>query len=277
MNIEDYLPKIFKKKKAALVLGGGSARGLAHIGVLKVLEKEKIRFDLIIGTSIGAFIGAFYALGEDVSRAESIAYQFNPRDSLDISLPPKMGLIRGNKIYNLMKDLFGEKEFSDLKIPMAIVATDIENGEEYIFRQGPLADAIRVSCSYPGIFTPQRINGRLLVDGGIINTVPVSVARRLGADVVVAVDVGFCVQAGEIKSIFGIILQAFQITGEELNRYQAMEADLVIKPDLGAINQLDFDSAKIAIQKGEIAAMEKLKILKKKVGIRHNGIQRRWS
>jgi len=265
MNLGGYFSKIFRKKKVALVLGGGSARGFAHIGVLKVFQREKINFDLVVGTSIGAFIGAYYALGEDITRAEDIALKYDVRESLDIMLPPVMGLIKGERIYNVIKDLLGETRFSDTKIPFVAVAADIENGQEYVFTEGSIAEAVRVSCSYPGIFVPQRINNHLLVDGGIVNTVPVSVAKRMGADIVVAVDVGFCVQAGEIKNIFGVILQAFQITGDVLNRYQAMEADIIIKPDLGSINQLDFASAAIAIQKGEIAALEKLKVVKKRV------------
>ena len=268
MSLGDYFSGIFKKKKVALVLGGGSARGLAHIGVLKVLQREKINLDLIVGTSIGGFIGATYALSGDTTKSERAALKFNVRENLDIVMPPAMGLIKGNRIYAIIKEFLGEKEFSDLKIPMAIIATDIENGKEVVFTEGPLADVVKASCSYPGIFTPQRINGQLLVDGGIINTVPVSVARRMGADVVIAVDVGFCVQVGEIKSIFGVILQAFQITGNELNRYQSMQADIIIQPDLGAINQLDFTNARIAIQKGEVAALEKLKEIKKKLKLK---------
>jgi len=265
MKLGDYVSKIFKKKKTALVLGGGSARGLAHIGVLRVLQREKISFDLVVGTSIGAFIGAFYAFGEDIAKAEKAALRFNARDSLDFAIPPSMGLIKGERIRDTIKEFFGGKTFSDLKIPMAVVTCDLENGKEIVFEEGPLVDAVHASCSYPGIFVPQRIDGRLLADGGIINTVPVSVARRMGADVVVAVDVGFCVQVGKIKNIFGVILQAFQITGDELNRYQSMQADILIKPDLDGINQLDFDSAKITIQKGQIAALEKLKSIKRHV------------
>ena len=265
MSLGEYFSKFFKKKKVALVLGGGSARGMAHIGVIKVLQKEKIKFDLVVGTSIGAFIGVFYALGRGIVQAEEAALRFNARENLDFMIPPAMGLIKGNRIFGIIKELISDAQFRDLKIPMGIVATDIENGKEVVFTEGPLSDAIRVSCSYPGIFVPQRIDGRLLVDGGIINTVPVSVARQMGADVVVAVDVGFCVQAGELKSIFGVILQAFQITGNELNRYQSMQADIVIKPDLGTINQLDFQSARISIEKGELAALEQLKNIKRKL------------
>jgi len=267
MSLIDYFPKLMGKgRKTALVLGGGSARGLAHIGVIKAFQREKIGFDLVVGTSIGAFIGASYALGQDIKHAEEVALRFNARDSLDFSLPPTLGLIKGNKIFSIIKEFVGENSFSDTKIPLAVVATNIENGKEVVFTEGPLAEAVRVSCSYPGIFVPQRINGQLLVDGGIINTVPVSVARNMGARSVVAVDVGFCVQVGEIKSIFTIILQAFQITGDELNRHQSKQADIIIRPELKGINQLDFDSANIAVQQGELAALEKIKEIKRITG-----------
>jgi len=271
MNIRNRIKGIsglFRKKKVALVLGGGSARGMAHIGVLKVFQKEDIKFDLVVGTSIGAFIGAYYALGKDITGAEEIALNFNVNENLDILIPPTMGIIKGNRIYSIIKSMLDDKSFSDAKIPFAIVATDIENGEEVVFTEGPLSDAVRVSCSYPGIFVPHRIGGRLLVDGGIVNTVPVSVARRMGADIIVAVDVGFCVQAGELKNIFAIILQTYQIMGNELNRYQAQQADIVLRPDLAGIDQLAFAKAKMAIESGERIAIEKLPEIKRKLGIR---------
>lgn len=268
MSLKNPFSNFFKRKKVALVLGGGSARGLAHIGVLKIFQKEKIKFDLIVGTSIGAFVGVFYALDEDILRAEEMALKFKIRESLDFIIPPTMGLIKGNHIYEVIKQSVDEKKFSDLKTPMAIVTTDIETGEEVVFTKGSLADAIRASCSYPGIFAPQRIDSRLLVDGGIINTVPVSVARHMGVDIVIAVDVGFCVQVGQIKNIFGVILQAFQITGDALSRYQSMHADIIIRPDLGDVDQLAFASANIAIQKGELAALEKLQEIKRKLKIK---------
>jgi NTE family protein len=268
MNIKNRITRLFRKKKAALVLGGGSARGMAHIGVLKVFQREDIKFDLVVGTSIGAFIGAHYALGKDIKDAEEMALKFNANENLDITIPPTMGIIKGNRIYGLIKSMLDEKTFSDVQVPFAVVAADIENGEEVVFNEGSLSDAVRVSCSYPGIFVPQRIGGRLLVDGGILNTVPVSVARRMGADIVVAVDVGFCVQAGEIKNIFAIILQTYQIMGNELNRYQTQHADIVIRPELGGIDQLAFAKAKIAIESGERAATEKLLEIKQKLAAR---------
>lgn len=268
MSIGKKIASIFKKKKTALVLGGGSARGMAHIGVLKVFQAENIKFDLVVGTSIGAFIGAYYALGCDIENAEKMALKFKAAENIDFTIPPVMGLIKGNKIYAIIKSMLGDSAFSDLKIPLAIVAANIENGEEVVFTEGSLCDAVRVSCSYPGIFIPQRIDGKLLVDGGIVNTVPVSVARQMGADVVAAVDVGFCVNAGEIKSVFSIILQTYQIMGNELNRHQAKLADIVIRPDMIGIDQLAFDKAAAAIKSGELAAREKLPEIKKKLGVR---------
>jgi NTE family protein len=268
MNIGKKIAKIFRRKKVALVLGGGAARGIAHIGALRVFERENIKFDLVVGTSIGAFIGAHYALGNDLRAAEELALKFKVAESLDFVIPPTLGLIKGNKVYEIIKSALEDRTFSDLKVPLAVVAADIENGEEVVFTEGLLREAVRVSCSYPGIFVPQRIGGRLLVDGGIINTVPVSVARRMGVDIVVTVDVGFCVQAGEIKTLPGIILQMYQIMGDQLNQYQSQDADIIIRPDLVAIDQLAFGKAGIAIESGERAAMEKLSDVKKILGVR---------
>ena len=267
MKLKKLLSGIFGTRKTALVLGGGSARGLAHIGIIKVLQRENITFDMVVGTSIGAFMGAHYALGKDVSEAEKLALSFKSREVLDIMIPPSMGLIKGERVYAVIKQILGDAKFADTKIPLAVVATDIENGKEVVFTEGNLANAVRVSCSYPGIFAPQRIDGKLLVDGGIINTVPVTVARRMGADIVVAADVGFCVQPGQIKNIFGVILQPFQIVGDELNKYQSMDANIVIRPSLEGITQVDFDNSKLIIQRGEIAAWEKIKKIKKKLRI----------
>jgi len=270
----NFLSGILKKKKTALVLGGGSARGLAHIGILKIFQDEGIDFDLIVGTSIGAFIGAFFALEKDMSKAEKKTKEFNPKENLDIMIPPMMGLIKGEKIYSVIKDFVGDKTFKDTKIPMAVVCTDLEKGEEFVFTEGPLSQAIRLSCSYPGIFTPIRFENRLLVDGAILNNVPVNVARKLGAEIIVAVDVGYCSRVSGIKSVFGMILQAFQVMGEELGRYQVSQADIVINPDLGDINQLDFASSRFIIRQGEIAALEKLNKIREKTGIKKGSVKR---
>ncbi len=251
-----------KSKKVALALGGGSARGLAHIGVLKVLEREKFPIDMIVGTSMGAMIGAAYSLGVPISVMEADAYSFTLNRLLDPTIPT-MGLLAGEKLESSIRELIDNKSFADCKIQFAAVTTNIETGEEVVHQSGNLIKVIRASSSWPGIFNPVRIDGKLLVDGGIKNSVPADIARALGADYVLAVDVGFCVKEGPIKNIFQMILQSFQITGEELNRHQSIHADLVIKVDLGHIDQGAFDRARESVQKGMEAAEEALPRLMK--------------
>lgn len=258
---------VFKKnRKLTLVLGGGSARGIAHIGVLKVLEREKIPIDSIVGTSMGALIGAAYSVGVPIKKMESDALKYTTNQLLDPTIP-RMGLLAGAKLEASIRDLIDSKGFNDCKIPMAVVTTNIETGEEIVYRNGDLVKVIRASCSWPAIFNPVKIDGKLLCDGGIKNSVPTKIANAGHADYILAVDVGFCVKRGEIKNIFQIIMQAFQITGEELNKYQASEADMVIKVDLGDIDQASFERGGEAIEKGAKAAEFKIAQLKKDLGL----------
>lgn len=251
-----------KKRSVVLVLGGGSARGLAHIGVLKVLEKEKIPIHRIVGTSMGGLIGAAYSVGVSVKKMEEIALEFSWRSIFDPTLP-RMGLLAGKKLEKVVMELTENKGFADCKIPIAIVATDIEKNERIVFQEGNLQKVICASCSWPGIFNPVRIDGRLLVDGGIKNSVPTRVARSLDPGYMIAVDVGFCVRNGKIYNIFQMLLQSFQIMGEELNRYQARISDTMIKVDLGDMDQAAFDKAKEAILEGEKAAQGKIVQIKR--------------
>lgn len=252
-----------KKRKVTLVLGGGSARGMAHIGVLKVLEREKVPVDQIVGTSMGALVGAAYSVGMPLKEMETAAHGFTLNKLLDPTIP-RMGLLAGEKLESIVRSLIGEKGFSDCKIPLAIVATDIETGDEVVFRRGAdLIKVIRATCSWPGIFNPVAIDGRLLCDGGIKNSVPANVARNLGADYILAVDVGFCVKRGKMENIFSMILQSLQIIGEELNQYQAGVADAVIKVHLPDIDQLAFNRAKDIITLGYEAAEANIERIKK--------------
>jgi NTE family protein len=255
------------KKKTILVLGGGSARAIAHVGVLKILQRESIPIDMIIGTSMGAVVGATYALGISTAKMEERACRFSANDLLDPVIP-SMGLLKGDKLEASIRDTLEGKGFGDCRIPLAVVTTDIENGDEVVYQNGDLIKIIRASCSWPGIFNPVKIDGRLLVDGGIKNSVPTKVAKNLGCDYMIAVDVGFCVRSGKIENAFQMILQSFQITGHELNRYQAQEADIVIEVDLGDLNQTEFERSAEAIAKGEGAALAKISRIKKDLGIR---------
>ncbi|MBI5144045.1 MAG: patatin-like phospholipase family protein [Candidatus Omnitrophica bacterium] len=253
-------------RHVTLVLGGGSARGMAHIGVLKVLEKEGVPIDRMVGTSMGAVIGAAYSVGVSLKEMEETAYKFSLNKLLDPTMPT-MGLLAGDKLEAAIRDLIDDKGFEDCKIPLAIVATNIETGEEVVYQEGELVKIVRASCSWPGIFNLVKLDGRLLCDGGIKNSVPTKIAKSLGSDYVIAADVGFCVKHAKIENIFQIILQSFQITGEELNKYQAGEADVVIKVDLGDIDQAAFNRSREAVDKGMAAAEEKVMQIKKDLGI----------
>lgn len=262
-----------RPKKVALVLGGGGARGMAHIGVLKVFEREEIKVDMVVGTSMGAVIGAAYCLGVPTSKMEKRATTILWTDLFDPVIP-MMALAEGNKLELVIKDILENKSFLDAKIPLAVVTTDIEKAEEVVYTTGPLIKLVRASCSWPGIYSPIRLDGRLLVDGGIKNSVPVSIAKRLGADFIIACNVGFCVTKGqEISHILRMLLQSFQIMGEELNMYQSRQADIIIEPGLGDIDQGAFDKAPEIIQKGQEAAENILPLLRKRLGIRKRRFQ----
>lgn len=251
-----------KKKDVTLVLGGGSARGVAHIGVLKVLEREKVVITRIVGTSMGALVGAAYSVGVPVGRMEEKAYGFSLNKLLDPTIP-RMGLLAGEKLEAVIRDVIENKGFADCRIPIAIVATDIEKNEEVVYREGDLAKIIRASCSWPGIFNPVQIDNRLLVDGGIKNSVPTRIANDLDMDYMIAVDVGFCVKKSKIENVFQMILQSFQIMGHELNRYQANLADVVINVDLGDLDQSAFQRGREAVRKGVEAAEAMIAKIKK--------------
>ena len=175
--------------KLGLALGSGAARGMAHIGVLKVLDEEDIRVEAIAGTSFGAFIGALYAAGVPVQRMEEVACNVDWRQLARLLDPtfPTSGLIDGKNVGRFMAELLPARTFEELAIPLAVVTTDVETGEMLIIRKGELLPALQASIAFPGIFTPVRFGDRFLVDGGLRNPVPVDVAREMGAEAVIGV------------------------------------------------------------------------------------------
>jgi len=257
--------KLLKKRKVALALGGGAARGLANIGILKVLEREHIPIDLIVGSSIGSFVGACYGIGVPTYRMEEAALKFSLDTLTDFSLS-KMSVLRGRKLEKLIREFTDGKDFEDSQIPIAITTTDIETGEELVYTKGDLQQIIKASCSWPGIFPPVIIDGRKLVDGGIRNSIPSKMARHLGATILIAVDVGFCVKVGKLENLFQMFIQSIQIMGKELDSYQSMQADVIISPKLHDIDQFAFDQAKRAISDGEEAAKDAIPQIKKLLG-----------
>ncbi len=269
-----------RKKKVGLALSGGAARGIAHIGVLQVFREEQIPIDMIAGTSAGAAIGAVYAAGQDIDRMAAYAIDAGWKRLAPLIDPsfPKTGFIKGRKITGLLSTYVGGNiRFSDLKIPLACVATDIDTGEEVVIKSGLLLEALRASISIPGIFTVVRREGRHLVDGGLTTPVPVNVVRQMGADFIIAVNVNpeFSnrigkgsqkrIEAHKEPNIFQIMMQSIYITTNAVARHSLEHADIVIEPDLSNIGAGDFQKAEELINKGQRAAQEAIPEIKEKL------------
>jgi NTE family protein len=259
------------RKKVGLALGSGAARGLAHIGVLRVLHQENIPIDMIAGTSIGAVIGALYALGRKIDRIEEAADSIDWKrllSLLDITLP-RTGLIGGKRILAWGKSVIGrDVQFSDLQIPFACVATDIMTGHEIVIDKGSVMDAVRASFSIPGVFSLVKQEGRYLVDGGLVNPVPVSTVRSMGAQIVIAVNVmpditimdhtrwmGEKSKAGiKEPNIIEILMQSIYIGSHSIVRTSLESADAAIEPKVASIGPAQFHRARECIIQGELAA-----------------------
>jgi NTE family protein len=261
-------------RKIGLALGGGAARGLAHIGVLEVLEREGITVDVIAGTSAGAGVGALYAQGTPATQIKELALNTSWKrlvSLVDLTLP-RSGFIEGARVKNLLRSIIGDIEFSDLKIPMACVATDIKSGEEVVINNGSVLEGVRASISVPVIFTTVKWQDRYLVDGGLVNPVPVSTVREMGADFVIAVnvipDVGDRsrqAQGFKKPNIFNVMLQSMYITTYSAVRSSLEGADIVIEPQLKHIGYVDFHRARDCISQGELAAQELIPQIKEQL------------
>lgn len=228
------------RPKTALVLGAGSARGFAHIGVIKAIEAAGIKPDLIVGASAGSVIGVFYAAGYTGQQMEDIAMKVRDTDVIDQSNNSKRGLIAGAALQKLINTFVKDKPIESLKIPFVAIATNLKNGEAVQLRTGDTGQAVRASSSMPGIFLPTSINGAELVDGAISSPLPVAVARQMGAEVVIAVDVGSAPQNPQATGIYEIIMQSFEIMGQAIAKLEGQKADVLIKPNVGAFSGSDF-------------------------------------
>ena len=245
--------------KIALVLGAGSSKGFAHIGVLKVLEMNKIPIHMVVGTSVGSAVGSLYAYGYDAFQLQRISFSIQKGDIVDFILPlPTNGFIRGEKLEEFINKTLNNTPMEKLKIPFYAVATDIQNGQEIVFSRGNTGQAVRASCSIPGIFRPVQIEDRMYVDGGVVSPIAVDAARRLGADIVIAVDISSEVDRTKPESTIATIFQAFDIMYSKLGQIQLPRADVVIRPKVGYIGSSDFSKRQEAILEGEKGAMEAL-------------------
>ncbi len=249
------------RPKIGLALGSGGARGFAHVGVLKVLQEYNIPIDFIAGSSMGALVGGLYGAGHDLERLYKLATAFRRKYYLDFTVP-KMGFINGQKIKEFIRIFTKGMQLEELHPPLAVVTTDLTTGERVIFNSGSVADAVRASISIPGIFVPERINGRLLVDGGVVDRVPVSVVRNMGADIVIAIDVSHINGNKEITSIFDVILQSIDIMQDELARLKQSDADVMIKPRVEQYSARAFTNTEEIIRIGEEETIKNISKIK---------------
>lgn len=243
--------------KIALVLGAGASKGFAHIGVIKVLESNNIPIHMIVGTSAGSFVGSFYAYGFNAYQLQKIALEIKKSDIVDLMFPDN-GFIQGIKLESFVNKMLNSTVLEKLKIPFFAVATDIQSGEEIIFGKGNTGTAVRASCSIPGVFTPVKIGNKFYVDGGVVSPVAVDAAKKLGADVVIAVDISSDNQSPPPKNTIETLLQSINIMYSKLAISQLTKADVIIKPRVGHIASYDFDKRHEAIMEGEKAALEAL-------------------
>lgn len=238
-----------------LVLGAGGLRGLTHIGVLKVLEQHDIPIKMIVGCSIGSLIGSLYAAGMRPEEMEKLAKELHRRHWIDF-IVPKNGLVAGRRVLEMVRLLTKKKSFSELDIPLVVVATDLYRGQEVILDNGSVAEAVRASVSVPGIFVPYTANGICFVDGAVINPTPVDVARQRGKGIIVAVDLANAGTVSTVTNIFDIILMSVDIMERELLKHRLVHGDILIQPRVAHILPSDFGKAEELIHLGESAARE---------------------
>jgi NTE family protein len=246
-----------KPAKIALVLGAGSAKGFAHIGVLKVLETNNIPIHMIVGASAGSVVGSFYAAGIGAFELQRLATSVDKGDIVDLVFPDN-GFIKGERLAEFVGKHTGGLDLEHLRIPFYAVATDIQTGNEIVFGRGNTGTAVRASSSVPGVFRPVKIGERLFVDGAVVSPVPVDAARRYGADIVIAVDITSDVGSAKPESTMETILQTIQIMNSKLAFVQCSKAEVLIRPRVGHIGAGDFTKRHEAILEGEKAAVEAL-------------------
>lgn len=243
--------------KVAVVLGAGASKGFAHIGVLKVLEMNKIPVHMVVGTSAGSFVGSLYAYGFNAFQLQKIAVSLEKGDVADLTIPDN-GFIKGEKLEEYINKMVKNTPMEKFRTPFYAVATNIQNGQETIFGQGNAGIAVRSSCSIPGVFRPVKSGGRMYVDGGVVSPVAVDAAKKYGADFVIAVDISGDVDSSQPQGTLENILQSINIMYSKIAAVQLAKADIVIKPKVGYIGSADFDKRHEAILEGEKATAEAL-------------------
>ncbi|WP_343729167.1 patatin-like phospholipase family protein [Duganella sp.] len=257
-----------KKIKIGLALGGGAARGFAHIGVIKALEAQGIYPDIVVGTSAGSVVGALYAAGNTGFQLQKLAMEMDEAQISDWALPlfrKSTGVLKGEALQAYVNKAVGNQPMEKLKIPFGAVAADLKDGKPILFQRGNTGMAVRASSAVPGVFQPVTINGHTYVDGGLVAPVPVRFARDMGADFVIAVNISTQADVQATVSSLDVIMQTFSIMGQRINEYELRDADIVITPPLGKMASNDFNGRNQAVLAGEQAAAQVMAQIKQKL------------
>ena len=250
--------------RIGLALGGGAARGFAHIGVIQVLEENGIKPDLVVGTSAGSLVAALYASGKSGAELGAMAASMDESAITDWSYPGR-GLIRGEALARYVREHTGGRSIERMRIPLGIVATDLASGAAVLFQIGDPGVAVRASSAVPAVFQPVRIGTREYVDGGLVAPVPVRFARQMGAELVIAVDISEAPEGNPTADSMQILLQTFAIMGRSINNFELREADVVLRPMLPGMSSADFAARKRVIQAGRTAAQAQLADLRARI------------
>jgi NTE family protein len=249
--------------KIGLALGGGAARGFAHVGVIQVLEENGIKPSLVTGTSAGSLVAAIYASGKTGVQLQRVAETMEEAAIADWSLPLfSRGMLRGDALARYVNSQVSAKLIEELPLPLGIVATDLNSGNDVLFQRGDTGTAVRASSAVPALFQPVKIGGREYVDGGLVSPVPVAAAKRMGAEFVIAVDISTPPEGSLTGGALEILMQTFSIMGKSINRFELKEADILVRPALEGISSADFSARKRSIEAGRVAMQKMMPSLK---------------
>jgi len=253
-----------KPPRLGLALGGGAARGFAHIGVIQVLEENGIKVDLVAGTSAGSLVAALYASGKGGKEMQTLAEGMDEGAITDWSFPLR-GLIRGEALARFIRDKTGGKGIEQMVVPLGIVATDLSDGSPILFRSGDTGTAVRASSAVPAVFQPVKIGQREYVDGGLVSPVPVRFAREMGAQLIIAVDITSPPEKDPPGDAFRMLMQTFSIMGRSINSFELRDADVLVRPRLDGVASGDFTARRRAIQAGREAALAVLPLIRQRI------------
>lgn len=253
--------------RIGLALGGGAARGFAHIGVIQVLDEQGIRPSLVVGTSAGSVVAAMYAAGKTGAQLGALAASMDEGSITDWAFPGR-GLLRGEALARYVREQTGGRRIEQMGLPLGIVATDLDSGQSILFRRGDPGTAVRASSAVPAVFQPVRIGEREYVDGGLVAPVPVRFARQMGAELVIAVDISQPPEGAATGDAMRMLLQTFAIMGRSISQHELRDADLVLRPQLPGVTSIDFAARTKSIQAGREAAMAALPLLRQRIAAR---------